>query len=206
MIKIYGSHTPMFLKVILAAEEFGLPYEVILVDIMKGENRSDAHKARHPFGKVPAMEHKGQFLFESNAINRYLGELAESPLYPSDSLKRANVDQWVDYFSIQAGRWCTGIWFEKYLKPRFLSEPTDEKRVEDLSEMLLDAMPTIETHLQKNRYFAGTDITLADLNAFMLMRGFREAELNLEDFPSFVKWYETILDRPSVKKVFEAWW
>ena len=206
MIKIYGSHTPMFLKVILAAEELKLPYEVQLVDIMKGEQKSPDHLARHPFGKIPAIEHHGRFLFESNAIIRYLGTLASSQVYPSESWDRAEVDQWIDYFSLQAGRWCTSAWFEANLKPTFLGSPTDEKRVAEFTEMLLEGMPTIDSHLSKSRYLAGNIFTLADVNAFMLMRGFREAKLNLNDFPNVIKWHDEIVDRPTVKKVFAAWW
>jgi GST-like protein len=72
--------------------------------------------------------------------------------------------------------------------------------------MLLDVMPTIESHLSQSRYLAGELFTLADVNAFMLMRGFREAKLNLNDFPSVIKWHDEIAKRPTVKKVFAAWW
>ena len=89
MFKIYGLHTPMFIKPVLAAEEMGANYEVVKVDLMKGETKTAAHLARHPFGKMPALEHNGKFLFESNAIMKYMASVTESALYPKDLYARA---------------------------------------------------------------------------------------------------------------------
>jgi glutathione S-transferase len=51
----------------------GLPYEIVLVDLGKGEHKQPAHLAIQPFGKVPVLEDiDGTKIFESRAIMRYL--------------------------------------------------------------------------------------------------------------------------------------
>lgn len=205
-IKIYGSHTPMFLKPLVAAEELGLPYQVVFVDVTKGEQRSPEHLKCHPFGKVPALEHDGLFLIESNTIMRYLGSLAESPVYPKEARARAQVDQWIDYFSLQLGRWITSTWFQKCVGPQLFGEKPDEKLIEQNLQSILEELPVVEASLGKQRYIAGDTFTLADVNAYMLCRGAEEAEISLSDFPHFKRWLTEIGERASVKKIFKAWW
>lgn len=71
VLKLYGSamSTSRVLMTILEKE---LPYEFILVDISKGEHKSEDFKQKQPFGKVPALEDDGFWIFESRAICKYL--------------------------------------------------------------------------------------------------------------------------------------
>lgn len=199
MFKIYGLHTPMFLKVVLGAAEIGAPYEVIPVDLKKGETRLPEHRARHPFGKVPVLEHNGTTVFESNAILRYMGNVTETSLYPKAPAARAQVDQWLDYFSLQAGRWCTAVWFQKVIVKDVFNEEPDEKLIADSSEALLEVMPTIDAHLKTNAWLCGKDFTIADVNAYALMMGHKKTGLNFGDFPAFNAWFAKIESRPSLK-------
>jgi glutathione S-transferase len=132
VVKIYGMHTPNFLKAVYAAEEFGVDYEIVPVDLMKGETRTPEHMARHPFGKVPVIEHNGQFIFESNAIVRYLGSLSNSKAYPKDLLERAKADQWLEFFAHQVGRWTTNYWFENVIAPKYFNETPNACKIKNL--------------------------------------------------------------------------
>jgi glutathione S-transferase len=71
VLKLYGSamSTSRVLVTILEKE---LPYELILVDISKGEHKSEEYKKLQPFGKVPVLDDDGFLMFESRAICRYL--------------------------------------------------------------------------------------------------------------------------------------
>jgi glutathione S-transferase len=206
MFKIYGLHTPMFIKVVLAAEELGVDYQVVPVDLMKGETKSPEHLARHPFGKIPALEHDGKFLFESNAIIRYLGAMANSELYPQDPYQRAKIDQWIEYFAHQAGRWCTSIWFQKCIAPKYFAEEADPKSVADAEQSLLEIMPTLNQVMGQSEWIAGKNLSLADIVAFSLVMGYQDAGIRMNDFPHFEAWYERYSERPAVKKVLEKWY
>jgi len=203
MINIYGSFTPHFFKVVMAAEELGLQYKVVPVNLLKQETRTAEHRQRHPFGKAPVIDHDGKYIFESSTIMRYLGNIADSNLYPKAPYARAMVEQWMDYFSFQAGRWVLGIWFQKTANPTYFKKNPDAKLIEENTEMLLRDMPVIEQQLQNHKYLAGSDFTLADVNAYQLMRGYKESGLNFSDYPHFVGWVNTVAKRPSAAKALE---
>lgn len=71
VLKVYGSamSTARVLTTIL---EIGLPYELIKIDISKGEQNKGDYKKLHPFGKVPVLDDDGFIMYESRAICRYL--------------------------------------------------------------------------------------------------------------------------------------
>jgi glutathione S-transferase len=204
MIRIYGLHTPQFLKVVYAAEELKLNYEIHPVNLMKGEQKSPEHLNRQPFGKVPAIEHNGKFLFESNAIVRYMGSLDATPAFPSDLMARAQVDQWMETFAHQAGRWTTSVWFSRVIGPKYFNETPDEVRNADFTKMLLEAMPVIDAQLGRHAFLAGETFTLADVVAHCGMIGFKDAGLPLGDFKNFSRWFDAVSERPSYKRAVAA--
>lgn len=71
VLKLYGSamSTSRVLVTILEKE---LPYEFILIDIAKGDQKSEEYRKLQPFGKVPVLDDDGFLMFESRAICKYL--------------------------------------------------------------------------------------------------------------------------------------
>ena len=57
-------------RIALALAE--LPYDRVHVDLMQGEQRGDANRARNPQGLVPTLEIDGLRLTQSLAICEYL--------------------------------------------------------------------------------------------------------------------------------------
>ena len=76
MIRLYTWGTPNGRKVSIMLEEVSLPYEVVAIDISKGEQFDPAFLAISPNNKIPAIvdDDTGQSLFESGAILLYLAE------------------------------------------------------------------------------------------------------------------------------------
>ena len=67
----------------LALAEKGVTHE--LVDVPFGAQREEPHLSHQPFAKVPAFEHDGFALYETQAIMRYVDErFAGTPLQPED--------------------------------------------------------------------------------------------------------------------------
>ena len=75
-----------------ALEEVGQPYAVRLVS-MSGI-KEPAHRALHPFGKIPTYEEGGLALFESGAIVLHVAE-RHAGLLPADADARARAITWV---------------------------------------------------------------------------------------------------------------
>lgn len=81
-------------------EELEVPYELVVVDLAKGEHKSEEFLQKHPLGKVPALEDEGQVLLESVAICLYLADKhAEKGLGPRPE-ERADYYTWTIYTQV----------------------------------------------------------------------------------------------------------
>jgi len=72
MLKFYYHPSPNPAKVALFLEESGLPYELVPVDVRKGEQHLPQYLAINPNGKTPALVDGDAVVFDSNAILLYL--------------------------------------------------------------------------------------------------------------------------------------
>ncbi|KAI9333969.1 thioredoxin-like protein [Obelidium mucronatum] len=69
-----------------------IDFEIIPVNLVKGEHKSDEYLAKNPSALVPTLDHNGLLLNQSPAILEYLEEIhPENPLLPSDAVGRARV-------------------------------------------------------------------------------------------------------------------
>ena len=74
-------------KVRLVLAQIGIPYELVPIDIEKGESRTAAFLAKNPNGRVPVLElDDGRYLAESNAILCHLAE--GTALMPASAFDR----------------------------------------------------------------------------------------------------------------------
>ena len=90
MIELYTAPTPNGHKISIALEEMDLQYEVKLVDLSKGEQKTDQFLAICPNGRIPVIvdTDKNNFaVFESGAILLYLAEISGGKFLPQDPQK-----------------------------------------------------------------------------------------------------------------------
>src|SRR5215510_11767367 len=81
-------------KVRLLLHQLGIPFELVQLDILKGETRTPEFLQKNPNGRIPCLRlDDGTYLWESNAIQCYLAE--GTPFLPDDRLERAQVLQWM---------------------------------------------------------------------------------------------------------------
>ena len=81
-------------KVRLALAQLRIPYELVEIDILKGESRTPEFLAKNPSGHVPLLEvEPNRYLPESNAILWYLA--GGTPLAPDDKIHRAEALRWM---------------------------------------------------------------------------------------------------------------
>jgi glutathione S-transferase len=114
-MKVYGHPASTCTrKVLCALAEKGVDFEFVMVDIMKGEQKSPEYLARQPFGVVPVLEDDGFVLYESRAILRYL-DAKLGGLAPTDPKERGVMEQWISveqsYFSPPAMKAILEVFF-----------------------------------------------------------------------------------------------
>ncbi len=113
----------------LVLEEKGVDYDLVEVDALQGANRTPEHLARHPFGKVPAFEHDGFALYETDAIARYVNEsFPGTDLVPADARSRARMTQAIGIIGNYAYPCLiTQIFIQRAVMP-MLGNPTTKRR------------------------------------------------------------------------------
>ena len=94
--------SPYGRSVLATLEEKGAAYR--LSPVAPGTFQSEPHISRHPFGKVPVLEHDGFMLFETQAILRYLDRVLPEPgLTPDEDVIAAAMPRAHKVFDILAG-------------------------------------------------------------------------------------------------------
>jgi GSH-dependent disulfide-bond oxidoreductase len=75
MYTLYTAPTPNGYKVSIALEELDVPYEVVAVDLIKGEQHLSHYRRLNPNGRIPTLvdhDREDFVIFESGAILWYL--------------------------------------------------------------------------------------------------------------------------------------
>jgi len=198
MYRLHGFFTQNSLKVLYTLEELGVDFEFQLVNLSTGENRTDEFRAMTPIGKVPVLEHDGEFLFESGAICRYAASIEKSPLFPADKLERARVDQWMTFFSCHPGRWLTEIYFEKVIKPVAGMGETNQAACERASKFAHQQLKMVDRWLQGKDWLANNTLSIAEPFAFAYVEQARAIELSLSEHPRVEAWFNRFESRDSV--------
>lgn len=130
----------------------------------------EKRKPDTPFGALPVLEVDGKTLAQSNAINRYVGQL--TGLYPSDPWQAALCDEAMEAVEDV---------IVQIAQTMFL--PEDEKK-QQREALAAGPIPFYLTGLQERleahggRYFADDRLTIADLKVLMLMRQLRSGILD----------------------------
>lgn len=162
MITLYSFPASRSLRVAWTLEELGLEYECRHVDLGGGEGQTEAFLARHPDGKVPALEDGGLTLFESGAICRYLADRYGEPggLLPASLEDRARVDQWL-FFII--GELEQALWTQAKHKFALPGEQRVPAVLPTAAWEFQRAIRALERRFDGEGWLVGDHFTLADL-------------------------------------------
>jgi len=144
-------------------EEKGARYR--LAPVPPGTFRSEPHISRHPFGRVPVLDHDGFVLYETQAILRYLDRVLPSPaLTPADAKAAGRMDQLMnicDWYLFQGV--ANVIGFQRVVKPRLMGQPADEAAIAQAMPKAQAVFEELSRLLGDRTYFAGDAVSLADL-------------------------------------------
>jgi glutathione S-transferase len=87
-ITLYGYSASTYVRTVrMLLAEKGAQYDQVQVNVLAGEPRQPDHLARHPFGKVPVLDHDGFRVIETSAITEYLNEVLPGPSFTPGSPK-----------------------------------------------------------------------------------------------------------------------
>jgi len=102
-MKFFYHPSPNPAKIALFLEEAGLAYELVPVDVQRGEQHSPGYLAVNPNGKTPAILDDGVAVFDSNAILLYLAEKTGRFLGGPGPGARAELLSWLMFIATGIG-------------------------------------------------------------------------------------------------------
>ena len=192
MLKIYGGNLSSFCnKVRLVANAIGLEYEYKKINFKEREHKAPDFLKMHPAGKIPIIDDDGFFVFESNAIIKYLAEKNNSSLYPKELKQKTQVDQWIDFCSFHVGNAMDKILFNKVFAPR-IKVTIDERAIQDGYMFLNRYLPVIEEQIGRDGFLVGKKMTLADVNCLAILDPCEIADVDLSAYNNIVQWREDL--------------
>ncbi|QTL01792.1 glutathione S-transferase N-terminal domain-containing protein [Aquabacter sp. L1I39] len=198
-IELYYWPTPNGWKISIMLEECGLPYEVKLINIGKGDQFKPDFLAISPNNKMPAIvDPQGPdgapiSVFESGAILQYLGRKT-GLFYPNDERGRVEVDQWLFWQMGGLGPMAGQAHHFRIYAPEKIPYAID--RYTNEVHRLYGVM---NTRLQDREFLAG-DYSIADMACVGWAKLWERQGQKIEEFPHLKRWLETMLGRPAVQR------
>lgn len=162
-IVLYGFDGSTYVRTVrMLLAEKGAEYDQVPVNVLSGEVLQPEHLERHPFGKVPVLDHDGMRILETTAITRYLNDVLDGPSFVPDNAKdRARMDMAIGLFDSYGYGALVGV-AGYYLFPDFIGNPDAS-----FLQTSIDQARKVLTEIMKVRgdseWIAGDKPTLADL-------------------------------------------
>ncbi|TKY57595.1 Glutathione S-transferase F8 [Spatholobus suberectus] len=209
-VKVYGPPMSTAVSRVLAClHEKDIPFQLIPINMSKGEHKKPDFLKIQPFGQVPAFQDEDISLFESRAICRYVcekyGEKGNRELYGTNPLAKASIDQWLEAEGQSFNPPSSTLVFQLAFAPR-MKIKQDEGAIKQSQEKLAKVLHVYDKRLGESRFLAGDEFSLADLshlpNTHYLVAATDAAPL-FTSSPNVSRWWNEISSRPSWEKVVE---
>ncbi len=204
MIDLYFWTTPNGYKPLLFLEEAGVPYNIVPVNIGKGEQFAPEFLKVSPNNRIPAIVDRlpvgggGPIpVFESGAILLYLAEKTGKFL-PADTKGRTEALQWLFWqmggLGPMAGQ---NLHFSAYAPERI---PYAIRRYARETDRLYGVL---DRRLADRDFIAG-DYSIADMASYPWVLRLEREQPRLDEFPNVKRWFEAISARPATIRAYET--
>lgn len=199
MIDFYFWPTPNGHKVSIMLEECGLDYQLRPINILTGEQRTEAFLKINPNRRIPAIvDHDGPggdaiTLIESGAILMYLADKS-GQFWPQPPRERYEVTQWLMFQMANVGPMFGQCGHFRGYAPEQITYAIDRYFNETLR-----LYGVLNQRLASQPFLAGA-YSIADMATFPWMAPLvRDLhQIDIGDFPHVARWYEEVGSRPSV--------
>ncbi len=196
MIDLYFWPTPNGWKVTIMLEELELPYQVVPVNIAKGEQFAPEFLKISPNNKMPAIvdpdgpDGEPISVFESGAIMFYLAEKT-GRLMPKSPRGRYQVMEWLMFQMGTVGPMMGQVAHFRSYAPEKIEYAVD--RYTNEAGRIYNVM---DRWLADHEYLAG-EYSIADIATWPWILGKHQGQ-NFADFPNLSRWRDAIKVRPAV--------
>jgi glutathione S-transferase len=201
MMTLYFSPGACSLASHIGLEETGAPYELKLILLSKGQQKTEAYLKINPRGKVPALGIEGKVLVENTAILTYLARrFPEKKLLPADPSEEARC----------IGTMC---WFSSVVHPSYQRTRRPERFAESEEAYVAVKengrksfwanLQEIDSMIHGNDWIMGREFTAVDGYALVFYGWGLNGGFPMKELGAYTAWRERMMKRPAVKKSVE---
>ena len=172
--------------------QLGLSYELVEIDILKGEIRTPEFLAMNPNGRIPLLAlAPGNYLAESNAILFHLARGTD--LLPEDPWLQAQVLQWLffEQYSHEPYIATSRFWIALLGKAEEYRDDLAKKRAPGYA-----TLGVMERHLARRDWFVHDCYTIADIALYAYTHVAPEGGFELTGFPHILAWLARVRAQP----------
>jgi glutathione S-transferase/GST-like protein len=208
-LQVHYFPTPNGRKISIALEEMGLDYEIVPVNILKGEQQRPQFLEISPNNRIPALvdwtaDGRRIRIFESGAILQYLGRKS-GLLYPADEVGRCWVDSWLFWQMAGLGPMAGQLsWFIRVSNIPGRDERDYAYSIHRYRREVRRLYGVLERQLA-GREFVCDEYSIADISSWTWVDQYRGQVGEFADFPGVMAWHARIAARPAVKRGLTVW-
>jgi GSH-dependent disulfide-bond oxidoreductase len=208
-MRVYYFPTPNGRKVTIALEEMGLAYEIVPVNILRGEQEQPEFLRISPNGRIPALvdwtvDGAQIKLFESGAILQYLGRKT-GLLYPMVEAARCLVDAWLFWQMAGLGPMAGQLsWFIRVSNLPDRDERDYAYAIHRYHKEVSRLYGVLERQLEGRSYICDL-YSIADIASWTWVEQYKDQIGGLSTFPHIAAWHARIAERSAVKRGMLVW-
>lgn len=173
----------------LALHQTQQPFELFLIDVLSGEQKSEAYLELNPLGVVPYFEtNSSRGIGESNAMLWYLSENTHlMPEHPSD---RAEALQWMFFEQSKLEPNISPARFFTTILPHEAQAKAEEiKGWQDAAAL---GLARLDTHLEGRTFVIQSGYSVADIALFGYAHVMDEAGIAMGNYPNIARWITSV--------------
>ena len=169
----------------LAMQQLHRNFDLELIDVLSGEQKTPAYLTVNPLGVVPFLvTDDGVDIGESNAMIWYLAE--GTHLMPETPAERAEALQWMFFEQSK---------LEPFISPaRFFTTILPDRQAEMRDQIALwqglakPGLQRLNDHLSDRLFMLHCGYSIADIAMFGYVHVLEEAGLQWDDYPQIARW------------------
>ena len=194
MLTVWGRRSSSNVQAVMwCIEELGLPAKRIDAGFKYGVVDSSAYRKMNPNGKIPTLQDDNKLpIWESGAILRYLSTAYGDGLFwPKDLDARTQIDVWAEWSKLNVAGEFTGPIFWRAV--RIPAERRDQAAIDLAVRNFENNLAIADAQLNQNRYIAGGDFTMADIQFGHVLYRYYEVPIDRsENFENIRRYYNEL--------------
>ena len=191
MIKLHGLEVSgNTYKARLLMSFLSINYELVTIDVINQQHKSDRFKQLNPRGEFPVLEDESQIIWDSQAILIYLArQYGGREWFPESSASLAYITQWMTV--------ANGEIFHSLGKARSIIKFGHDGDLESCQKEGRAILQWINQHLEQRRWIATESPSIADIACYPYIALCHEGGNSLEAYTAINQWIDRLqkLDR-----------